>query len=240
MEGITKLATAIQPKTVEGVEQDKHERIRNHRKRNAKLSLEDAWKQFALKRIQDGEDEAFRYILQNTIINGLIKRISNSFYKAWKNNSRVSLHDFQSVAYEKAWNIIANYSPHYQQWFLYEQLSNGIDQACKMLLRTEGLTKDRKTHKNTAYHKSLNLYADFLADSASSLESNLLLRESLQEAISTFNHDEIGVYNLFINSDNIEWITLDDICNLLNLNHRQQAKRILDSMKYKISQHTAP
>src|SRR5699024_8004459 len=126
MKGTAALTAPITENTIKQVKHDRDERIQYHRKRNAKMMLEDVWKQFAFKRVQEGEDEAFRYILQNKIITGIIHRISKSFYSPWKKNTRLSLHDFESVAYEKAWKIIANYSPHYQEWFLYERLNNGI------------------------------------------------------------------------------------------------------------------
>lgn len=228
-----KLCKPLGKDSLDDIRLGKEQRITNHKKRNSKIMLENVWNKFALIRLEKGENEAFTYIFKNSIIISLIKDIAYSFYVSWRKNSRLSLHDFESISYEKAWKIISDYTPHYQNWFLYEQLKNGIKQECIMLLRNEGLTVERRGHKNNSYHKSLNFNQQLLADSFC-LEDTILLRYNLEQIIKTFTEDELKIYNLYLNANNIENVKLDDICLELNLKYRQQAKRILNRLKEKI------
>lgn len=228
-----KLCKPIGKDSLDDIKLGKEQRIINHKKRNSKIMLENVWNKFALIRLEKGENEAFTYILKNSIVIGLIKNISYSFYVSWRKNSRLSVHDFESISYEKAWKIISDYTPHYQNWFLYEQLKNGITQECIMLLRNEGLTVERQGHKNNIYHRSSNFNQELLSDSFC-LEDTIILLNNLEEIIKTLTEEELKIYNLFLNANNIENVKLDDICKELNLKYRQQAKRILNRLREKL------
>ncbi len=61
-----------------------------------------------------------------------------------------------------------------------------------------------------------------------SLNDSYVLNDSINETVSMLNEDELKIYNLFLHADNIKKVTLENICQELNLKHRQQAKRLLN------------
>ncbi|WP_078408729.1 sigma-70 RNA polymerase sigma factor region 4 domain-containing protein [Priestia abyssalis] len=169
------------------------------------------------------------------IIKELIQILSYVFYNPKKYSTRISKDDFISVAYEKAWQTIINYS-YKDKYFLYQRLKLNTRNACIDLLRNEGLTKDRNSHTNTEFHRAtiLNSYSE--EKDAFDLENSIILRISLEQAVKTLDEEEMKVYNLFLNSDNIEKLTLDDICLSTGLKYRQQAKRIVGRIQSKLLQ----
>ncbi|MGG3926884.1 hypothetical protein ABET51_12875 [Metabacillus fastidiosus] len=166
-----------------------------------------------------------------TPLKDLIESLAHAFYRNKKNNSRITLEDFISAGYEKAWQTIMQYNYQNKYW-LYHHLKKNIRCAYIDVLRNEGLTNDRKTHKHTAYHKASDLTLQ--EEDIFNLEDEVILRDTLQQAISMFTEDELQVYNLFLDADNVEKVTLDDICLKLNFKYRQQAKRLLDNVKMKL------
>lgn len=177
------------------------------------------------------------------VIKDFIHGITYVFYVRKKNASRITREDFLSVAYEKAWETIENYSYKHPR-FLFQYIKLNVRNACIDLLRNQGLTKDRSMHPNAAFHqaKPLNVQTDEqklinhnISHNGSTLEREVILKISLDEAIATFNKNELKIYRLFLNSDNIELIKLKDICSELELKHPMQAKRILEQIKKKVS-----
>lgn len=145
----------ITNKSITEINNGKTTRIHPHRKKDLKIDLELEWEEFAFNRIKMGTDKAFSTLFSNSpILLNMINSIPKSFYNAWKNNSRLSLADFESVTFERAWRIIEDYSPH-GEWYLYEHLQKGIHQSCIDLLRQQGLTKKR-INSHTAFHKAIS------------------------------------------------------------------------------------
>ncbi|KEF39988.1 hypothetical protein M670_01012 [Schinkia azotoformans MEV2011] len=228
------LTARVQQTKIQMHYENKIQRIRNHKKRNIKILLEEEWKRFAIRRLEKGADYAFSIIFQNSSLIKLIKDTGRGFYNAWRKNCRLSYHDFQSVLYEKAWKIIDDYSPH-GKWYLYEHLQRGLHQACVDFLRREGLTKDRTSHINAEFHRTTGLSENNQESDLFDLEESVLFSKSIKEVLATLEADELKVFNIFLDSDNIEEVTLDVICHEMGLKHRQQAKRILDRLKVKLS-----
>ena len=223
------LTSPVRRTIIELNQVNKWERIKYHEKKNAIIMLDEAWNNFAFGRLEN-EDDAYSILFQNVILLSLLNKTANRFYKAWKNNSRITLHDFQSVLYEKAWNIIENYNPH-NNWFLYEQLSKGMEQACIDLLRQQGLTKKR-TNKNTYFHNSVSNSTDDNSDKEIPSDLNVELKALTNIFIEEELDDcEKKVAKLLLVDNNV---TLDDICKEVGLKYRQQAKRVIYQIKNKL------
>ncbi|MGP4071299.1 hypothetical protein ACTWQB_01945 [Piscibacillus sp. B03] len=160
----------------------------------------------------------------------LINKVASGFYKQNKHNSRVTFEDFLSACYIKAWKVISNYKYQLNYW-LYPLLQNHLKNACIDFLRLEGLTSDRNTkpiHMATSLSDSLYEVPD-----ASNMEQNILLKELLHETVKTLTQEEYEAFMVYVEADNIEKVTLDDIRKKLNLKHRTQAKRLIDKVREK-------
>ncbi|WP_072272199.1 hypothetical protein [Peribacillus simplex] len=203
----------------------KWERIRNYEKKNAIINLEEAWERYAVNRLTD-EDLATNKMIRHVTILSMIDKTANRFYKAWKKNSRLSLHDFQSVLYERVWHIVGSYS-WFDDYFLYEQLNKGLQLACIDLLRSEGLVKKRR-NRHTYFHNSSALTYDDNLDVELIGAENVELKALLNVAINQDLDDkEKRVAKLLLAEREI---TLDDICTELGLKYRMQAKRIVNKV----------
>lgn len=172
-------------------------------------------------------------LLQSEPFKEVMDSLVNAFYSKHKNHSRISIEDFLSVAYEKAWKTIIKYNYQSNYW-LYHHLKRNIKHGCIDVLRMEGLTKLRTGNKHTLFHESVPLAYREEADSFN-LEESLIFRESLHEAVNSLNESEQSIFNLFLNADNVEQVTLNDICTELNLKHPQQARRILDKLRIQLN-----
>jgi hypothetical protein len=67
-------------------------------------------------------------MLQVEPLKELIDKLVNAFYSKHKKHSRLSIDDFLSVAYEKAWKTIINYNYQSNYW-LYHHLKRNIKQS---------------------------------------------------------------------------------------------------------------
>ncbi|WP_409253855.1 hypothetical protein V1502_08140 [Bacillus sp. SCS-153A] len=217
--------------TLQREQEDKTNRIKNYRKKEAILNLEEAWRNYSLKRLHD-EEQATNSLLSHITITSMVKRVANTFYKSHKNNSRVSYEDFYSVSFEKAWNIISDYSwsSHY---FLYEHLNRGLHTACIDLLRSEGLTKSRR-NRNTSFHKAKGLNTQDRIEFERLEIKNPVQFEALLNVriIREMDDQEEKVAQLLLLDTDI---TLEEICSELNLKWRPQASRIKDKVLKKLS-----
>lgn len=206
----------------------KRERIEAYKKKYIILNVEKAWEKFAMLRVEKDEDVAFEFILHNESIGKLIRIIKNSYYKAWKNSSRLTLEDFESVIYEKAWMIIGTYSWS-SNYYLYEQLNKGIKDACIDLLREQQLTKNRKEKNNSLFHKATSFTQEdnFEKDLISpiNIENTLIMKEWIEQALQG---KELAVAKLLLLENDL---ILDEICEELGLKHREQVRRILKRIK---------
>ena len=229
------LTARVQQTKIQMQYENKLNRIRNHKKKNIKILLEEEWKRFAIRRLEQGDDIAYSITFKNTSLIKLINDTCRGFHNAQKKNSRLSYHDFESEIYFKAWKIINDYSPH-GKWYLYEHLQKGLQQACVDLLRKEGLTKGRNNHNNSDFHRSTGLSENSQESDSFDLEESVLFSDSIKEVLTTLEDNELEVFNIFLDSDNIEKVSLDVICHEMGLKHRQQAKRILDRLKVKLNE----
>lgn len=202
---------------------------------NKKITLDDLFEPNACRNEGDA--------IKPEILKKLIGKMAGAFYKKKKNASRVTLEDFLSIAYEKAWQTIVDYD-YRDEYFLFQQISRNVRNAFNDFLRSQGLTKKREKHRHNAFHKAVEfnvktvemvrrrkpLYLEKIQE----FENSNILRISLQEAISSLDKQELQVYQLFLNNDNIEKVTLDIICLELGLKYRQQASRIVQRLRKKI------
>ncbi|TWT07324.1 hypothetical protein FQV26_05800 [Planococcus sp. CPCC 101016] len=212
-------------------QESKKERIENYKKKNAIINLENVWKKYAYKRLENNE-LALNHILEHVTVVSMINRIGNTFYNAWRKNSRLTLNDFQSVLYERAWIIIENYSWD-SNYYLFEHLNHGLIQSCKDLLRVEGLTKKR-INSRTHFHKATSMNGDFqnkdeLVAEKYRVESEAIINIWIEQNL---NESERKVAKLLIRDCKT---TLDDVCEELSLKYRQQAKRVIEKIQDKWS-----
>lgn len=222
----------ITNKSITDTVRGKTSRIHQHKNRDLKIELEKEWGSFAADRISIGDEEAFSRLFEDSdILKTVIRSIPQSFYKAWKNNSRLTLADFESVAFERAWRFIESYSPH-GEWYLYEHLQNGLKQSCIDLLRQQGLTNGRY-NSQTAFHTALSTSED--EGTANELASIYDLENDVAAKVSIaqkLNAKEKNVVSLLLTHPKSN---TTDICLLLGLNDRKQASRLLESIKKKLS-----
>lgn len=168
---------------------------------------------------------------QPDIIKELILSIANGFYRSKKHSTRLALEDLISAGYEASWKTIIKYN-YQDKFWLYQHLKKNIRNACIDVLRREGLTKDRSGNKHQAFHFASDLNINE-ADTFR-IEEDFLLRDALRNVVEEFTVNEMKVYNLFLNADNLEKVTLDILCGDLNLKYRQQAKRLLELVRVKL------
>lgn len=210
----------------------KVEKIRFSKNRKKIIQLEQQYIEYYFNKTLSIDELLCEPEDDNFSIYEMINIIDYAFYNKNKNYSRLSIDDFLSVSYEKAWKTVLEYNYQSNYW-LYHHLQKNIKHSCIDVLRKEGLTKDR-TNSHTSFHKSAYLEPYNDVDTFN-LEDNIILQDSLKEVAQILTSEEMNVYNVFLNADNVEKVTLDDICKELNLKHRQQAKRILDKVREKLS-----
>lgn len=164
----------------------------------------------------------------------LIETISGAFYRNKKNKSRVAKEDFISACYQKAWKTIISYN-YQNKPYLYQEMKRNLKHACIDVLRIEGLTIDRNaTNKHTGHHSAVEYTNKNGAPDSFNLEVTVILRDSLECIAATLSPEELKLYNMFLNADNVTEITLDAICKEVQLKHRQQGKRLLEKLRLKL------
>lgn len=210
----------------------KQTRVKAHRKGEDKLALEEAWESFALIRLRKDADLTYSWLFEHKTLINLIQNTAKGFYRAWKNSSRLSVADFTSVLYEKAWTVIENYSPH-GEWYLYEHLNMGFKHACIDLLRQQGLVKGNQ-NKHTIFHKASSITMKSKADkefvAPINVEAEAVTNVWIQQ---TLEADEKVVAEMLLTDTNTN---STDVCIALpHMKYRQQATRVMHSVKMKFT-----
>ncbi|UAL53505.1 hypothetical protein [Metabacillus dongyingensis] len=211
----------------------KLEKIHFSKNKDAIIAMEEMYIQFFFNKTLSIDDLLSYSGPENQPVYDLLFSLSRAFYNQYKKHSRVSLDDFLSVSYEKAWETITRYNYQSNYW-LYHHLKKNIKHACIDLLRKEGLTRDRISYKHKAHHEAVPYLFSEEVDSFS-VEDTVILRDSIEIVVASLSEKEFAVYMVFQKADNVEEVTLEVICSKLKLKHRQKAKRLLDKLRIKMS-----
>lgn len=215
----------IQKTEIQIHQERKRDRIQHFKKKAAILNLEEHWERYAFARLEKSGEAAADILLRHVTVISLIKQTARGFYLAWKKNSRLTFHDFESTLYERAWLVIRNYSWN-DDFYLYEQLKNAVKQASIDLLRSEGLVRT-KQEERAFFHAATGFGEQDLVDPFN-VEADVVTRIFIEQVLTG---QDLEVARLLVEHSDL---SLAEICDEVRIKHKQQAKRIVARIRAKL------
>jgi hypothetical protein len=156
------------PSELQQLLEDKRTRLaamKNRAKADKILGTEGKWE----KLVWDGRADE---LLEHDPVKKLIKGAASGWGRMYK-KYRLSSHDFESVFYQVAWNVIANYT-WATQFFLYEMIRQAINSQGMNLVR------DCFASCRGAHHKALAL-EEFYVDESAPTMADVLVDKLFEE-----------------------------------------------------------
>ncbi|MGG5792463.1 sigma-70 family RNA polymerase sigma factor [Bacillus nitratireducens] len=218
---------------IQRVQETKRRRIIRYRHCNRIFELEKQWEVYAKRTygIESGEPfEAF-YQTSHSLIDNLARIQAATIFKKFGKSTRISYSDLYSIAQERAWEAVEEYS-WISEYYLYEHIKKAIKSVIIDYLRAEGLVSDSPVGKNF-FHIAKSVEANLedveegeavpLKLGSVEFEKDLTTKLFLEEVLTG---EELEVAKLYI----IEGVkTLDEIGGMRDIKYRSQVKRFLDS-----------
>ncbi|OUA93198.1 MULTISPECIES: sigma-70 family RNA polymerase sigma factor [Bacillus cereus group] len=217
---------------IQRVQETKRRRVIRYRHCNRIFELEKQWEVYAKRTygIESGEPfEAF-YQTSHSLIDNLARVQAATIFKKFGKSTRISYSDLYSIAQERAWEAVGEYS-WISEYYLYEHIKKAIQSVIIDYLRAEGLVPNSPIGKNF-FHTAKSIEANLedveegeavpLKLGNVEFESDLTTRIFLEEVLIG---EELEVAKLYI----MEGVkTLGEIGEIVGITYRQQVKRVLD------------
>jgi hypothetical protein len=220
---IKKEKTAIQIKNE--LKLERINRIYSKEKVDVILGLEKSWREYALLRLEEGED-AFRILYHHTIIRRSLKVHLNEYENRWK-RKLLSREDFESVFLEKLWKVSAEHS-WYDDYYLYEKLTNAMKCEAKNLIKAH-----LRTDKRKANHVNVSLIGDMdELDKPYVMEEEVVWKILIEQYC---NVKEQAIIIAYLSDPNLSF---RDLGEMQGISHPQKVKRILRQSLEKLKNET--
>lgn len=218
---------------IQRLQETKRRRVIRYRHCNRIFELEKQWEVYAKRTygIESGEPfEAF-YRTSHSLIDNLAKIQAATIFKKFSKSTRISYSDLYSIAQERAWEAVEEYS-WISDYYLYEHIKKAIESVIIDYLRAEGLVPDSPVGK-MFFHTAKSIEANLedveegeaipLNLGSVEFEGDLTTRLFLEEVLTG---EELEVAKLYI----MEGVkTLAEIGGIRGIKYRTQVKRFLDS-----------